>query len=192
MKIVVGLGNPGITYSATRHNVGFALIKYLARTEKIKLREKAFHCLLGRGTIGQVQVILALPLTFMNLSGQALAALAKRYNIALTDVLVVCDDAALPLGAMRIRPSGSDGGHKGLRSIIEELGSSDFARLRIGIGQPPTDAHQKPLTEFVLGKFSKKETPVIEKTIKDAAEAILLWIKEGAAPVMNRFNRKGV
>lgn len=201
MKAVIGLGNPGLRYKFTRHNLGFLVVTHLAKAKKIQIKQRAFNCLLGKGVIKNQQVLLGLPLTLMNLSGEAVAEIVKREKIKLIDLLVVCDDVNLPLGKIRLRPKGSPGGHKGLGSIIANLGSEDFPRLRIGLGQAEIKAEvSKPhslgrgnagLSEYVLGNFNKRETRIVNVAIEEAAAAALVWIKEGITVAMNRFNRKG-
>jgi len=187
MKLIVGLGNPGRIYAANRHNIGFLVVKTLAARQRIALKQDS-RCasLTGKFKFCQEEIILALPLTFMNLSGQAVKALAKKYKIALSDLLVVCDDLDLEFGRLRLRASGSSGGHNGVESIIEHLGSKEFARLRIGIGRP---AHYQDAADYVLEDFSKKEKTEIEEIGSEAVECCLSWIREGTAKCMNLFNK---
>ncbi len=184
MKVILGLGNPGLRYRLSRHNLGFLVVKTLARANRIRIRQRAFNCLLGKGTIENQEVVLGLPLTFMNLSGEAACAIAKHERVNPEDLLIVCDDVNLPLGKMRIRPKGSDGGHKGLRSIIEALGNCEFPRLRIGVAKPGQDN----LTRYVLGRFNKRESKVINETIEEATRAIEVWLKAGVKTAMDQFN----
>jgi PTH1 family peptidyl-tRNA hydrolase len=187
VKVILGLGNPGLRYRFSRHNLGFLVVEKLAKAKRIRITRRGFNCLYGEGTIGAQEVLLAKPCTFVNLSGQAANSIVKRKQIDLKDLLVVCDDINLPLGEIRIRGKGSDGGHNGLRSIIDTLGNQGFARLRIGVGAPA----QKPgglLKHYVLGRFNRQEIKVVNETVVEAASASELWIKEGIERAMNRFN----
>ncbi len=188
MKVILGLGNPGIGYRFSRHNLGFLVVKSLARAESIKIKQRAFNCLLGKGRIENQEVLLGFPLTFMNLSGEAVALIVKQKKIKLTDLLIVSDDVNLPLGKIRIRAKGSDGGHKGLRSIIGRLQTEDFPRLRIGVSTPRVNAKRGKLTRHVLGRFNKREIKIINKAIELAASASVVWVKAGVATAMDRFN----
>jgi len=185
MKILIGLGNPGSSYRGTRHNVGFSVLERLAQERDIRLRRRAFHGRLGEGKVGAEEVLLFQPLTYMNLSGKAVAAIARFCRAALENILVICDDINLPLGKIRLRRRGSDGGHKGLHSIIHHLGSQNFPRLRIGIGQPPSDIVAE---KYVLSRFSREERPLAEEAVGRAVECALTWIYYGAEEAMNRFN----
>ncbi|MDD2752261.1 MAG: aminoacyl-tRNA hydrolase [Candidatus Omnitrophica bacterium] len=187
MKLIVGLGNPGKTYADNRHNVGFLIVKTLAAAQKVSLKHDArTSSLTGKFKIYAEQVVLALPFTFMNLSGVAVKALVKKYKIGPDDLLVVCDDLDLEFGRLKLRASGSSGGHNGLESIIEHLGSSEFARLRLGIGRP---APHQDAAEYVLEDFGKKEKAEIEEINKEAAQCCLAWLREGTAKCMNIYNR---
>jgi len=185
----LGLGNPGLRFRFNRHNLGFLVVERLAKKKKIRLAQRAFNCLFGQGVLANQRVLLAEPLTFVNLSGQAASSIVKRRKIRLKDLLIICDDVNLPLGRIRIRAAGSDGGHKGLRSIIEALGTKSFPRLRIGVGAPacPTIFGGK-LSRYVLGNFNKKEIKIINETIEEAASCCVVWAKEGIAAAMSRFN----
>lgn len=188
MKLIVGLGNPGNIYRDSRHNIGFAVVKALAKFYKISLKkDKGVICLSGKGKIGNQNTILAMPLTFMNLSGKALEALIEKYKIDLHSLLVVCDDLDLEFARLKIRPSGSSGGHHGLESIIKSLGSQDFARLRIGIGRP--SFQEIDAAEYVLSAFTRKEKGQVKKIIKRAVECCKIWATEGISKSMNVFNR---
>lgn len=189
MKLIVGLGNPGNIYLNSRHNIGFFVVKALAKTYRIALKkDRDTFALSGKGRIGEERFILAMPLTFMNLSGKAVDLLLKKYELRSEHLLVVCDDLALDFGRLKIRPQGSSGGHKGLGSIIEALGSERFARLRIGTGRP---ASKKVTTEeFVLAPFTKEEKRGRRDIIETACDCCELWIKEGIEKCMNIFNRR--
>lgn len=182
MKLIVGLGNPGQAYKQTRHNIGAKVVKILADSKGIGLRRRRYFSHFGEGKINDKDVIVILPLTYMNLSGEAVSAVMKDKEIPPSDILVVCDDADLDLGSIRIRPSGSDGGHRGLRSIIGRLGTSSFARLRIGIGKKGS------LNDHVLKPFEKSEMAEVEEVEERAAEAVAYWLKNGVEKAMNKYN----
>lgn len=187
-KIVVGLGNPGRQYEQTRHNAGFMLVEELAnRWQASWSLENKFDARVARVKRGDCQVILAQPQTFMNLSGKAVAALAKFYDIAAGDVLVAVDDADLPLGTLRMRPDGSSGGHHGLDSIEQCLGTREFPRQKIGIiGR--TAAGTRQITGKVLAGFSKSETELLEQVLNRAADQVECWLDNGTEKAMNKFN----
>jgi len=186
MKLIVGLGNPGLLYSCSRHNIGFETVKSLARSLKSTFkRERLVFSLVGKARLGETQIILALPQRFMNLSGLAVKALVKEYKISLPDLLVICDDLDLELGRIKLRPSGSSGGHRGLQSIIEHLGSVEFSRLRIGIGRPRDPAHA---AEYVLKGFLRKEKPIIAEAKENSVQCCLSWLEKGVTQTMNTFN----
>ncbi|HEV3435968.1 MAG TPA: aminoacyl-tRNA hydrolase [Gemmata sp.] len=181
MKIIVGLGNPGTKYTGTRHNIGFEVIDYLAG--RSPFREK-FEASVAEMKEGEETILLVKPLTFMNLSGRAVRAILDFYKLPVEQVLIVCDDFNLPLGKLRVRTKGSHGGQNGLRNIQEQLGTDAYARLRIGVGQPtPGDA-----VDFVLSKFKPGERAATEEAIANAAQAVLVWVRQGVEACMNRFN----
>lgn len=187
MKLIVGLGNPGLLYAGSRHNVGFQVVKRLAKTERIVLKkEKGISALSGKGKINGENITLSLPLTFMNLSGEAVRALIKKYKVELKDLLIVCDDLDLDFGRLKIRETGSSAGHRGMKSIIDSLGKNEFSRLRIGIGRPK--ARIDP-AEFVLGHFNRRERLELSKIIGKAQEVIQCWVIDGIEKCMNIFNR---
>lgn len=198
MKLVIGLGNPGRIYSESRHNIGFSVIKALSKIYKIPLKKDNTFSLSGKGKIEGENLILALPLTFMNLSGIAVSALIKKYKIdlprpcthgrGLDNLLIVCDDLDLDFGVIKIRPSGSSAGHRGLGSIIDSLGSQGFSRLRIGIGRPLRD--NTDASSFVLSSFAKKEKGKIKEIIENACDCCRVWVKKGIIESMNTFNRR--
>ena len=184
MKVVVGLGNPGPKYAATRHNVGFDVIDYLAKSPACSGFRERFEALIAEVKEGEEAVLLVKPLTFMNLSGRAVRAVLDFYKLPVEQVLVVCDDFNLPLGKLRVRAKGSHGGQNGLRSIQEQLGTDAYARLRIGVGQPaPGDA-----VDFVLSRFRPAERVAAEDAVATAAQAVLVWVRSGVEACMNRFN----
>jgi len=187
MKLVVGLGNvPESRYAGTRHNVGFEVVDVLVRRHGLRFDTAPVNALEARwrrGTLGD-DVLFLKPLTLMNLSGEAVGGACRYYKIAPADILIVCDDANLPLGRLRARASGSEGGHNGLRSIAEHLGTIDYARLRIGVGRGDTR-----LADHVLARFEPDEFPGIADAIARGAEAVETWIADGLARVMKTFNR---
>jgi PTH1 family peptidyl-tRNA hydrolase len=187
MKLVVGLGNPGRQYEGTRHNVGFEAVNLLASRHRIAWESapRGIEALSGRWQGGPA--VLAKPLTFMNRSGYAVVGLLQFYKIDVADLLVVVDEVQLEIGRLRTRPSGSAGGHNGLKSIVEALGTEAFPRLRIGVGRGDT---QRDLADHVLGRVEPAERPVIEEAIGRAADAAELFVAEGVLAAMNRFNRK--
>jgi PTH1 family peptidyl-tRNA hydrolase len=194
MKLVVGLGNPGAEYRDTRHNAGFQVIDALARRWGLEQWREAFESLTTKTTRGGEAVLLAKPLTFMNLSGRAVVALAGFYKVSLEDLLVITDDVALPTGRLRARRGGSDGGHNGLKSISQSLGTQSFARLRVGVGRGDSTSTagqvlgRPGMVDHVLGRFRPDERETISAAVLRAAEASELFIAEGIERVMNVFN----
>lgn len=191
LTLVVGLGNPGPEYAATRHNVGFRCVAVLARRHRLGFSHRLAHSRVAEGTIGQHRVVLARPHTFMNRSGDAVAGLLRHYRLDPAHLLVVHDDLDLPLGRLRLRPEGSAGGHQGLRSIIERLRTAAVPRLRLGIGRPGEDATrrgQEAVVDYVLASFRPDELPVLEEMVERAADAVTCLLEEGMAAAMNRFN----
>jgi PTH1 family peptidyl-tRNA hydrolase len=183
-KLVVGLGNPGSKYEGTRHNIGFQVIDRLAEGGSRASFSRKFDGLVAEIEIDFRRVTLLKPETFMNLSGRSVAQAMRFYKLQPTDLLVLCDDLSLPLGKLRIRGGGSDGGQKGLRDITAHLGTEEFPRLRIGIGQRgETDA-----SDFVLSRFRSAERPVIDDALILAAQAVAVWTTQGLDAAMNRFN----
>ena len=186
MKLLVGLGNPGARYDGTRHNAGFAALDRVAKRHAVEWESapRGIEALIGRWRAEEV--VLVKPLTFMNLSGGAVVPLLHFYKIEVPDLLVVVDDVNLEAGRLRIRPSGSAGGHNGLKSIIASLGSDQFSRLRIGVG----GGSARDLSPHVLGRFSAEEASVVDAAIDRAVEASELFIADGVVAAMNRYNRK--
>ncbi|MFH0763284.1 MAG: aminoacyl-tRNA hydrolase [Candidatus Omnitrophota bacterium] len=188
MKLIVGLGNPGDTYADSRHNIGFSVIKALSRRLKASLkRDRGTFSASARAQYAKQNLILAMPLTFMNLSGNAVKDLVKKYRIDLSNLLVVCDDLDLELARIKIRPQGSSGGQRGLASVIGALGSDKFARLRIGIGRP---AKSGQASEYVLSAFTQKEKKELAPALKQALECCLDWVSDGVVKSMNVFNKR--
>ena len=198
MKIVVGLGNPGREYAATRHNVGFDLVDQLAarlgwigKPEQFDtLARTKFNGLVMDGTIslasgGEEKLLIAKPMTYMNLSGRTVQAAMGFYQLTPNDLIIVLDDIALPCGKIRIRPGGSSGGHNGLKDIEQVLGTSQYPRLRIGVDAPPPRVPQK---DYVLGKFTPDQRSRIDPALGRAAGAVVTWIDKGIEPAMSQFN----
>lgn len=186
MKLIVGLGNPGKEYSATRHNIGFRCINKLAKEYGISYKSGS-KSRFGEGEIQGYKVALAKPQTFMNLSGKAVKLLMQRYKITIDDIVVIHDDLDLPPGKIRISQGGGSGGHKGIDSIISELGSRDFLRIRVGIGRSLGE-DEEDTVDYVLGGFGPDERPVIEDAIVKVAEVVLCLLDEGVTAAMNKFN----
>ena len=184
MKLVIGLGNPGTKYQGTRHNIGFELVDRLARGGRGATFSRKFEAQVAEIEIDYHRVLLLKPETFMNLSGRSVGQAVRFYKIEPPDILVVCDDLALPVGKMRIRPGGSDGGQKGLRDIAAHLGTDQFPRLRIGIGeQGDQDA-----ADYVLSRFRSPERALVDDTLILATQAVAVWVTQGIDQAMNRFN----
>jgi len=187
MKLIVGLGNPGSDYAESRHNIGFLVVRELAkRSGAVLKKERGVTCLSVKARLSGQIVLLAMPLTYMNLSGIAVASLLKKYKINLEGLLVACDDLDLEFGRPRLRPSGSSGGHRGLQSIMGSLRSKEFARLRIGIGRP---AKIIPPAEYVLLPFKKMEKVQLRQILETAADCCESWVTAGVAGTMNIFNK---
>jgi len=184
IKLVIGLGNPGLRYAHSRHNVGFMIVEQFARAHDLRFSRKRFNAEIAEGAIGGARVMIAKPQSFMNLSGEAIGKLFKFYKVSPDELIVVYDDLDLPLGKMRLRPKGSAGGHHGMESIIAHIGTSDFARLRVGIGRPNPDAD----IDHVLGNFEGDERKLMDETFANAADAISVWVAEGINAAMNKFN----
>lgn len=186
LRLVVGLGNPGADYAKTRHNAGFALADLLAERWRAEWKAvKKFQSRVARTERDGQKVLLGEPQTFMNASGEAVGAMVNFYQLPLTGMLVAVDDADLPLGEIRLRPSGSSGGHHGLESIEQHLGSREFARLRIGIGR--TDGARE-ITKHVLGRFSATDAAMMEKVLARAADQVECWLTGGIQKAMSQFN----
>lgn len=184
VKLIVGLGNPGPRYTKNRHNVGYQCVERVAQRHGMIFGKVMFKAYITRGQIGGTKVVLARPLTFMNLSGLAIRPLLRWYRLAPSDLLVIYDDLDLPLGKIRLRQKGGSGGHKGIRSIIQALGTQDFARLRIGIGRP---VHGEP-QDYVLRDFSPDELITMEDACERAVAAVASFVTEGITTAMNEAN----
>jgi PTH1 family peptidyl-tRNA hydrolase len=185
--LIVGLGNPGNEYTAHRHNIGFRVVDALAGAHGLTYeRRKDARARVAEGELAGHPVLLAKPQTFMNLSGNAVARLSRTHEIPPERILVVYDDLDLPLGRLRLRSEGGSGGHKGMRSIIDALGSGSFPRLRVGIDRPP--GKMDP-ADYVLQPFDKEQIPILDETVVRAVAAIECWLEEGIASAMDQFNQ---
>ena len=185
MKFIVGLGNPGPQYAGTRHNLGFMCIDELSRRWEVGLLDKRKHVVLGQGIFHDIEYVLAKPRTYMNHSGTAINYLLARFGGGASDLLIIYDDMDLPLGQIRIRPSGGSAGQKGAISIIETLGTTDFVRLRIGIGEPKNPEETIP---FLLSPFAANEQPMLRDVINKAASAVECLFIDGIDIAMNKYN----
>jgi PTH1 family peptidyl-tRNA hydrolase len=183
--LIIGLGNPGRDYRLNRHNIGFRAIDRLSKGWSIPLGNVRNKALIGHGQLEEVKVILAKPQTFMNLSGQSVAPLLRFYKIPQEKMLVIVDDLDLPLGTLRLRENGGSAGHKGMTSIIGQLGSNDFLRLRLGIGRP---AGRLPVEDYVLQNFTEKEEELLSSLLDRSAEAVEVFINKGIKSAMTQFN----
>jgi PTH1 family peptidyl-tRNA hydrolase len=192
MKLIVGLGNPGKRYAHNRHNIGFRCIDLLAKRNSLQIKRSQCQSKVGGGTIAGVEVVLARPQTFVNVSGEAVKGLMHKYRISVDDLIIICDDLDLPAGKVRIRQNGGSGGHNGLKSIIAEIGTQDFCRVKIGIGRPPGEEEagmdEEAVISYVLSDFSPDEVQLIEPAISRAVEAIECLLSEGIVTAMNKFN----
>jgi peptidyl-tRNA hydrolase, PTH1 family len=184
LKLVVGLGNPGSKYQGTRHNIGFELVERLARGGSNAVFARKFDGQLAESEIDFRRVLLLKPETFMNLSGRSVGQAVRFFKLPLADLLVVCDDLSLPVGKLRLRTGGSDGGQKGLRDIAAHLGTDQFPRLRIGIG----DHQELDAADFVLSRFRNTERSTIDDSLILATQAVAVWVTQGIDAAMNRFN----
>lgn len=183
MFLIVGLGNPGREYAGTRHNVGFDVLDLISEKYNISINRTKFKGEYGEGNINNDKVILLKPATFMNLSGESVREAVNFYKIPKENVIVIYDDISLEVGRMRIRKSGSAGGHNGIKNIIAQLGNDVFTRIKVGVGAPTND-----LVNHVLGRFDENDRTVIEKTFEASTEAVALIISEGADTAMNKYN----
>lgn len=190
MKLIVGLGNPGRSYARNRHNIGFICLGRFARSEGIKFAHKKSQARIGTGKVDDTEVLLAKPQTFMNNSGYSVIRLVKKFKVDLKDLIVIHDDLDLPLAKIRISFGSSSGGHKGINSIIQELGTRDFVRLRIGISHPDNpQISEDDVIDYVLSDLTSKEKRAIEKIIPTVNDALLCLLTDGLTPAMNKFNQ---
>jgi len=191
MKLIVGLGNPGKSYANNRHNVGFQCLNHFARLHSIRLDRRQCRARVGTGEVKGERLVLAKPGTFVNLSGKSIACLVHKHNIPLSDLLAIYDDLDLPLGKIRLRQSGSSGGHKGMSSIISALGSEDFPRIRVGIGRPRAEGQsisEDAIVNYVLSDFTPQEEAIIKSVIAQVSEAIDCFLTQGIEAAMSKFN----
>lgn len=188
MYLIAGLGNPGREYEMTRHNIGFAVIDYLADKNRVKVNKLKFKALYGEMQIAGEKVYLIKPQTYMNLSGESIGAFADFFKVPPENIIIINDDIALETDKLRIRAKGSAGGHNGLKSIIYHLRVDTFPRIRMGVGAPKQEGYE--LADYVLGRFTKDEIPVMEDAIIRAADAACTIIQNGVDTAMNRFNNK--
>lgn len=188
MYLIAGLGNPGKQYDMTRHNIGFEVIDYMADRLGVKVNKLKYKALYGETKIGTEKVLLIKPQTYMNLSGDSIRDFANFYKILPENIIIINDDIALEAGRLRIRAKGSAGGHNGLKSIIYQLNSDNFPRIRIGVGAPKHEDYD--LADFVLGRFTKEEIPILEEAIIKASDAAEEIVKRSIDSAMNKFNTK--
>jgi len=187
VKVIVGLGNPGIHYRWNRHNIGFLVVDRLAEISHVLISHKRFNALYGTGKIDSQEVVFVKPMTFMNRSGEAVEKALRFFSVGVKDLVVIHDDLDLPFGRLRFKRRGGDGGHQGVRSIIESLGENIFLRLKVGIGRPPKGIDP---AEYVLASFDEIERPYLNEMISVAAQSISVALLEGPEAAMNRFQKK--
>ena len=187
MKIIVGLGNPGVHYQWTRHNVGFRVVDQLSEVQRIPICFRRFKANYGIGRIHSQDVVLVKPLTFMNLSGEAVRKIANTFSVEKEDLIVVHDDLDLALGRLRVKRKGGDGGHQGVRSIIEAMGGNTFLRLKVGIGRPPRGVDP---ADYVLSSFEEEDELEIRSTLSKAAETVEVILSEGVDAAVNQLQKK--
>ncbi len=193
MNLIVGLGNPGRGYANNRHNIGFMCLKHFALRHRIRFDKKQGKARIGSGEVAGGKVIVARPQTYINLSGQSVNLLVRKFDVSLENLLVIHDDLDLPLGKIRIRRGGGSAGHKGVESIAAELGSQDLLRIRVGIGRPiittgSTEISEADIITYVLSDFTPDEKQTITRVIPRVSEAILCLLTEGLTAAMNRYN----
>ena len=189
MKIIVGLGNPGIRYKWSRHNIGFLVVNRLAEIHHIPVGTRHFKSLFGKGSVDSQRVVLANPMTYMNRSGEAVVKIVHFFQAGMEDLIVIHDDLDLPFGKLRIKLRGGDGGHQGIRSIIESIGGNNFLRLKIGIGRPPKEIDP---AEYVLTSFSDREKSSLDEILTRAAECLAVMLLEGVGIAMNQYQKRGI
>jgi len=189
MYLIIGLGNPGSRYEQTRHNIGFMVLKAIADRWEIDIKQKSFEALWNRGKIDGKNVLLAMPQTYMNLSGDAAVKLLTYYKVDVSNVIVIHDDLDLPFGTLRLKKGGGDAGHKGLKSIMVSLGSADFMRVRMGIGKP---VDRTPVEDYVLQKFNPDESVILSDIIQTASEATSDIVSSGLQQAMAKHHTKNI
>jgi PTH1 family peptidyl-tRNA hydrolase len=192
MKLIVGLGNPGPAYSDNRHNVGFMSVAHFARAHSLRFDRRRGNARVAEGEVGGTSIVLARPQTFMNASGEVVSALLRKLKVIPDDLIVIHDDLDLPLGRIRVRGGGSSGGHKGVQSIIANIGTADFVRVRVGIGRPGAgdggDRREEEVIDYVLSGFSPEERLVLRGTVGRVSEVLDYLIGRGLVEAMNKFN----
>ena len=195
MKIIVGLGNPGSHYRLNRHNIGFRCIDFLADKFSIPVKKKLCRADTGQGNIGGCDVLLAKPMTYVNLSGEAVARLLDKFHAQPGDLIAIHDDLDLPVGRIRLRLGGKSGGHRGIKSTIDCIGSPDFYRVRIGISRPANTGsrhgNEDGIVDYVLGDFPTEDEDIVKAAVASAAEAVECLLTDGLEAAMNRFNKRG-
>ena len=189
LRLVVGLGNPGETYSKTRHNAGFMVVDKISDAFSIAFEKQKFDVRFGIGSVDGIKIVLAKPMAYMNRSGPQVQNIARYFRILCKDMLVVYDDIDLAFGRLKIKEKGGDGGHKGVRSIIDAFGGGDFTRLRIGVGRPEAGGNA---ADYVLGKFTLEEKKVLSQIITAARDAVVTILCKGTKEGMNRFNNRRI
>lgn len=187
MFLIVGLGNPGVEYAATRHNIGFDMITYLSDKYNIPVNSREGKALVGKGILAGEKVMLAQPQTYMNLSGESVRALMDYYKIDIEDLLVIYDDISLDVGQLRIRKKGSAGGHNGIKNVILHLGHDTFQRIKIGVGEKPKGYD---LADYVLGHFSGEELAIMKESLEKVCGAVELMLEGDVDAAMNQYNKK--
>ncbi len=188
MKIIVGLGNPGVQYRMSRHNIGFQVVDHLATINHLSVRSKRFRSLYGTGWIDSQQIVLLKPMIFMNRSGEAVKKATDFFHLKLEDLVVVHDDLDLPFGRLRFKQRGGDGGHQGIRSVIDRMGGNSFLRLKVGIGRPPQGMDP---AEYVLDVFDKIERSHLNQILSQAAASLKVMLLEGLGKAMSQFQKRG-
>ena len=189
MYLIIGLGNPGSRYQDTRHNIGFMVLEKIAAQWEVDLKQKSFDALWNRGKIAGINVLLAMPQTYMNLSGNATRKLLAYFKVDVSNLIVIHDDLDLPPGTVRLKSGGGDAGHKGLKSIISCVGSADFMRVRMGIGKP---SDKSRVESYVLEKFSSEESDLLQQTIQSASEAAAEIVISGMQQAMVKYHAKNI
>jgi len=187
VKIIVGLGNPGTQYRMSRHNIGFQVVDRLAQINHISVRTRRFSSVYGTGWINSHQIVLSKPMTFMNRSGEAVKKTTDFFRLGMEDLVVVHDDLDLPFGRLRFKRRGGDGGHQGVRSIIERMGGNNFLRLKVGIGRPPRGLDS---ADYVLETFDRNEESLLDQILPQAVESLKVMLLEGLEKAMNQFQKR--
>jgi PTH1 family peptidyl-tRNA hydrolase len=189
-KLVCGLGNPGPEYQRHRHNVGFQVVDLLAERAGVEIRQRKFEGRIGHGTLAGSRGVFLKPETFMNAAGSSVASALRFYKISSGNLLVIHDELDLPFGRLQLKAGGGSGGHNGLNSLIDSLGTDEFVRLRLGIGKPEGPNAKERTVDYVLSNFTAEEQRTLGELVGKAADAADLWVREGLASAMNRFNRR--